>query len=104
MARKTQKDIELTGRFYNSDRELVVAKTQDADEVVCFIGASPDGTVPEYFHVQESSLGGIYVLTTRKGEYILGKHAVHNYWHTIVNGIKVHFKPKKIVATLTFWA
>jgi len=48
--------VKLFGRCYNESRELVVARTQDADEVVCFIGASPDGTVPEYFHVEKAGV------------------------------------------------
>ena len=93
--------VKLFGRCYSESRELVVARTQDADEVVCFIGASPEGTVPEYFHVEKISVG--YTLTTPKGKYTLLSLVKHNHFKcTTSNGVTITFVPKKIVADLSF--
>jgi hypothetical protein len=99
---KGQMLVELTGRFYNASRELVVAKTSDAANVVCFIGPSAKGLDNEYFHVEAQ--GDTYVLTTPKGKYVLLKHPSCNYWHVEANGVKIHFRPKKVVAKLDYWA
>jgi len=93
--------VKLFGRCYSDTRELVVARTQDADEVVCFIGASPEGTIAEYFHVEKAGVG--YTLTTPKGKYTLLSLVKRNHYKCVTpTGVEVTFVPKKIVADLSF--
>lgn len=99
---KTLHEVTMSGRYYNSSNELVVAKTSDASEVVCFIGPSADGMDNEYFHAEV--VGNTLLLTTPKGEYKLVKHPTQNYWLCTANSVKVQITLKKIVAYLRFWA
>lgn len=100
---KSKHEVQLVGKYYEGF-ELATAKTSDARLVVCFIGPSAKGLEDEYFHLQMTSIGDAYVLTTPKGKYELVKHPSQNYWHCEVNGVKMHFMPKKVVATLHYWA
>jgi hypothetical protein len=45
-----------------------------------------------------------YTMITNKGRYELKKHESANRYQGTCNGVKVHFCPKKIKATLIYWA
>ena len=43
-------------------------------------------------------------LYTAKGSYVMTKHMGANRYQTIANNTRIHFCPKKIAATLIYWA
>lgn len=71
------------------------AKTHQANQVCAFTNDKRTVTVVRH--------DGIYLMNTKKNTYNLSEHLTHNYYHCTANGIKVHFMPKKVVATLIYW-
>ena len=90
---KQQHIVKLTG-FTKAD---LAASSHNASDVRSFqssdkkfiVRANADGTVTLY---------------TAKGSYVMTKHMGANRYQTIANNTRIHFCPKKIVATLIYWA
>ena len=93
--------VTLVGRVVAEDGSFRDAKTQEAADVLAFVGPNPDGAVPEYFHAEKIS-DGKYKLTTPKGSYILGKLPGKNTWSVVIGNIRLFLSPKKVVAHLTW--
>lgn len=60
-------------------------------------------TNPKGFKVVAVTGESTVTLTTRKGKYILPKHATMNFYHGICAGIKVQVSLKKQVGEIRSW-
>lgn len=99
-----QINITMQGHVYEAQsNQFYPAKNQDADKVHSFFGDALDGC-KNYFRVDRPYPDDAYQLTTPKGVYKLEKHPKFNYWHCQANSTKIHFMPKKVKGTLTYWA
>lgn len=57
----------------------------------------------QYYEIKSIEGGTGWLLVTPKGEYVLHKHPVLNYWHTTCKGHKVQVTIRKMVAHLRWW-
>ena len=87
--------VTLTGMIQIND-VFTPAKTQDANDVLFFIGDSAN--TKEYFHLEK--MKDHWKLSTPKGEYILTGSS--KKYTTIVNGHIITWCPKKIVGHLSW--
>lgn len=66
------------------------------------------GSEVDHFKAEGMLIGDITdkscVLLRPNSEYLLVKHPTLNYYHGTCSGVKIHFMPKKIVATLIYWS
>ena len=87
--------VTLTGMIQMND-EYIQAKTQDANDVLFFIGNAPK--TKEYFHIEKYN--DHWILSTPKGEYKLTGRG--KKYTTIANGHIITWCPKKIVGHLSW--
>lgn len=95
---KAQHEVKLVGRLADGS----IAKTHQANEVV---GFSDEANNIKLWPVPDDMLlSGDFFLQTSKGRYILKKHDSLNLFQGKVNGCKIHFTKKKVIAKLIYWA
>ena len=92
--------VTLVGQVVDVGGSFRAAKTQEASEVLNFIGPNPDGTRPEYFMATQK--GTKWELKTPKGVYILTKCPSGNVWKTKVGNTTIFLSPKKVVVHLSW--
>ena len=97
MANKKQINVKLVGVLSNGD----VAKTHQADRVIAFVNDKRSIRIP----VPADSCYLVNMITA-DGSYKLYAHkTIENVWMGFVkNKIKVHFKKKKVVGKIIYWA
>ncbi len=90
---KQQHTVQLIG-FTKAD---LPASSHNASEVRSFQSSDKKFIV-------KANADSTVTLYTAKGSYVMTKHIAANRYQTIANNIRIHFCPKKIVATLIYWA
>jgi hypothetical protein len=92
--------VTLVGQVVDASGSFRAAKTQEASEVLNFIGPNPNGSVPEYFMATQKD--SKWELKTPKGVYILTKCPSGNTWKTKVGDTTIFLNPKKVVVHLSW--
>lgn len=93
--------VTLVGQVVDLDGSFRAAKTQEASEVLNFIGPNPSGSKPEYFMATQKK-DSKWELKTPKGVYILTKCPSGNVWKTKVGNTTIFLSPKKVVVHLSW--